>query len=251
MKAPADAASPPAWPERPPRLAGGFSRPLDGFAECGDTFVVERSPGGELLVAVVDGLGHGAEAATAALAAAGAIRETLDLPVGEILRHCDRALQPTRGAAVGVLKLDEDGRGEFCGIGNIEVQGLEGAAPGLFCLAGIVGHNLRTVRTMPFTMRPGDIYCLHSDGVSSRGDLRGSLPGAPEAVARRIVESWGRRHDDATAVVLGYGAGARLLPETGTTDAPARGPQAARRRVGPDRCREPRAERPRSMNSIQ
>jgi negative regulator of sigma-B (phosphoserine phosphatase) len=228
MRPPADAARPAGpGPERiewPARLAGGFSRPLAGFAECGDTFVVANSPGGALLVAVVDGLGHGEEAGLAARAAAEIICGHLDLPVGEILRQCDRALQATRGAAVGVLRLEEDGRGEFCGIGNIEVQGLAGEAPGLFCLAGIVGHNLRTVRAMPVAMRSGDVYCLHSDGVTGRGNLRGCLPGAPAAVARRIVESFGRSHDDATAVVLGYGAGARLsgaAEAAGAAGAPA------------------------------
>jgi hypothetical protein len=225
MSPPAQTAGPagPARPAWPARLAGGFSRPLVGFAECGDTFVVESSPGGALLVAVVDGLGHGAEAALAARAAAEAIRGHLDLPVAEILRQCDRALQATRGAAVGVLRIEENGRGEFCGIGNVEVQGLEGEAPGLFCLAGIVGHNLRTVRAMPCAMRPGDVYCLHSDGVTARGNLRSCLPGAPEAVARRIVESFGRSHDDATAVVLGYGAGARLPGAAGAAGAAGRG----------------------------
>jgi hypothetical protein len=196
-------------PAAAPRFAaGGYSRPLAGFAECGDAFVVYGT--GPLLVAVVDGLGHGKEAGAAAQAALRIVREHPELPVDELMRRCDRELQPTRGAAVGVLRVGEDGRGEFCGIGNIEVQILAGQPPGLFCLPGIVGHNLRTVRAMPFTMRAGDIYCLHSDGVSGRGNLHGCLPGTPEAVARCIVERWGRLHDDATAVVLGYGAGARL-----------------------------------------
>jgi phosphoserine phosphatase RsbX len=194
----------------PVRQAGGFSRALPGYVECGDAFLIAPCASGELAVALIDGLGHGAEAARAAEAAAGAIRQHLELPAGEILRHCDQALRETRGAAMGILKVGEDGRGEFCGIGNIEVQNLCGQAPGLFCLAGIVGHNLRALRAMPFAMQSGDIYCLHSDGVSSRGALRDCLPGAPEDVARRIVETWGKSHDDATAVILGYGAGRRL-----------------------------------------
>jgi Stage II sporulation protein E (SpoIIE) len=231
-------------PAAAPRFStGGYSRPLAGFAECGDAFVIcgrgalaagagglagaadpadpagapgAAGPAGALLVAVVDGLGHGKEAGVAAQAAARIVREHPELQVDELVRRCDRELQPTRGAAVGVLRVREDGRGEFCGIGNIEVQILAGQPPGLFCLPGIVGHNLRTVRAMPFTMRAGDIYCLHSDGVSGRGNLHGCLPGTPEAVARCIVERWGRLHDDATAVVLGYGAGARLpAPEVG------------------------------------
>jgi len=59
-------------------------------------------------------------------------------------------------------------------------------------------------------MQPGDIYCLTSDGVSSRGNLKSCLPGSPEVVARRIVEHWGKDHDDATAVVLGFGEAALL-----------------------------------------
>jgi negative regulator of sigma-B (phosphoserine phosphatase) len=192
------------------RQAGGFSRPLPGFAECGDAYLIAPCASGELAVAVIDGLGHGAEAARAAAAAVETIRRHLELPAGEILRHCDQALRATRGAALGILKVAEDGRGEFCGIGNIEVQSLYGQAPGLFCLAGIVGHNLRTLRAMPFTMQAGDVYCLHSDGVSSRAALRDCLPGTPEAVARCIVEAWGKSHDDATAVLLGFGAGRRL-----------------------------------------
>jgi hypothetical protein len=197
--------------------AGGWSRALPGFAQCGDAFLVERGAVGELLVAVADGLGHGAEASVAADAAVRVIREGLDQPVAELMARCDRALRATRGAAVGVLRVAADGRGEFCGVGNIEVQVVEGKAPGLFCQAGIVGQHQRPMRTLPVAMQRGDIYCLHSDGVSSRGDLRACLPGAPEEVARRIVEGWGRLHDDATAVVLGYAAGQRLAEGSETS----------------------------------
>jgi hypothetical protein len=56
---------------------------------------------------------------------------------------------------------------------------------------------------------------LFSDGVSARGNLKSCLPGAPESVARRIVEQWGRAHDDATALVIGFGESA-LLAEPGS-----------------------------------
>jgi hypothetical protein len=66
---------------------------------------------------------------------------------------------------------------------------------------------------MPVQMRPGDIYCLMSDGVSTRGNLKSCLPGPPAGVARRIVELWGRAHDDATAVVVGFGETALLTDD--------------------------------------
>lgn len=191
--------------------SGGYSRPFKGLTICGDSFVLEQR-NGTLLAAVIDGLGHGYESSVAAERAAEVIRELADLSVEAILRRCHQELRVTRGAAVGVLKIEAGGEGEFCGIGNIEVQSLKGQAPSVFCLAGIVGHNLRTFKVMPFRMTTGDIYCVMSDGVSTRGNLKACLPGPPETVARRIVEQWGRTHDDATAVVLGYGE-APLLDE--------------------------------------
>lgn len=188
---------------------GGFSRPYKGLSICGDSFVIEQHKG-VLLAAVIDGLGHGYESSVAATRAVEVIRESADLSVGAILQRCHQELRVTRGAAVGILKIAEEGAGEFCGIGNIEVQALNGQAPSVFCLAGIVGHNVRASKVMPFTMKPGDIYCVMSDGVSTRGNLKACLPGAPETVARRIVESWGRDHDDATAVILGFGDAALL-----------------------------------------
>jgi hypothetical protein len=195
---------------------GGFSRPFVGLSVCGDSFTVERA-GGAHLFAVIDGLGHGHESSVAAERAIEVVRETAELAVADILMRCHAELRVTRGAAVGLLKVEADGRGEFCGIGNIEVQALAGKPPSVFCLAGIVGHNVRVARPMPVQMSPGDVYCLLSDGVSTRGNFKSCLPGAPAEVARRIVERFGRSHDDATAVLLGYGAEA-LLGDEGARD---------------------------------
>jgi len=189
---------------------GGFSRPFRGLTVCGDRFFTAEA-GGSVVAAVIDGLGHGFESSEAAERAVEVIRDHLDLSPEAIVLRCHEGLRATRGAAVGVLKIEPSGQGQFCGVGNIEVQSLAGRPPSIFCLAGIVGHNLRQARSMPFQMDAGDVYCVMSDGVSARGDgKKGCLPGPPDEVARKIVETWGRAHDDATALVLGYHAGALL-----------------------------------------
>ena len=193
---------------------GGFSRPYKGLSICGDSFVIEVR-GETVLTAVIDGLGHGYESSVAAERATEVIRELADQSVDAILRRCHQELRITRGAAIGLLKVDTAGEGEFLGIGNIEVQALNGQAPSVFCLAGIVGHNMRSSKVMRVTMKPGDIYCLMSDGVSTRGNLKSCLPGPPETVARRIVEHWGRDHDDATALIVGFGEAALLADQPG------------------------------------
>jgi negative regulator of sigma-B (phosphoserine phosphatase) len=193
--------------------SGGYSRPFKGLTICGDNFVLEKTADGGFLAAVIDGLGHGYEAWGAAEKAAEVIRANFELGVSEIVMRCHQELRTTRGAAVGVLKVEESGTGEFCGVGNIEVQALNGQPPSVFCLAGIAGHNMRTSKVMPFQMKQGDIYCLMSDGVSTRGNLKSCLPGPPGGVARRIVELWGRAHDDATAVIVGFGETALLTDD--------------------------------------
>jgi len=195
---------------------GGFSRPFRGLTVCGDRFFAAEA-GGAIVAAVVDGLGHGYESSEAAERAVCVIREHLHLSPEAIVLRCHQELRPTRGAALGILRIEPSGQGQFCGVGNIEVQSLAGRAPSVFCLAGIVGHNLRQARSMPFQMDAGDVYCVLSDGVSARGDgKKGCLPGAPDEVARKIVETWGRAHDDATALVLGYHADALLAGAAGT-----------------------------------
>lgn len=188
---------------------GAFSRPFKGLTVCGDSYLFEERSD-SFLTAVIDGLGHGHESSIAAVRAVEVIRQYADLSVGSILLRCHEQLRPTRGAAVGILKVEPDGRGEFCGVGNIEVLALHGTPPSVFCLAGIVGHNVRTTKVMPFVMKKGDVYCMLSDGVSTRANLKSSLPGKPESVAKRIVEQWGRPHDDATALILGFGESSLL-----------------------------------------
>ena len=189
--------------------SGAFSRPFKGLTVCGDSFVIVEN-NGSFLAAVIDGLGHGFESWVAAEKAAEVIRGHAELSVEPILMRCHKELRATRGAAVGILKVEADGAGQFCGVGNIEVQALAGGAPSVFCLAGIVGHNLRTSKVMSFQMKPGDVYCVMSDGVSSRGNFKTCLPGEPTEVARRIVEQFGRDHDDATALIMGYEADSLL-----------------------------------------
>src|SRR3989442_13887102 len=69
---------------------------LPGEAQSGDLHLV-KPVGSAVLVAVVDGLGHGAEAATAAQAAVAALeRHATESPV-PLIQRCHRALQGTRG----------------------------------------------------------------------------------------------------------------------------------------------------------
>lgn len=85
----------------------------------GDEHVVVDLPSGTLL-AVIDGLGHGVEAAAAARAAARAVEEHANASPDEILRHCHAASVDTRGSAITLAAIDHAaGTMAWAGVGNV------------------------------------------------------------------------------------------------------------------------------------
>ncbi len=187
-------------------IAHGFSRPYPGLAACGDDFVIHHGVDGALLLGVVDGLGHGVEAARAAQLACAKMRETPEADPLTLMHECHAALRQSRGAAVAILRVGRDGDGTFCGVGNVEVRTLVGVPLSLFSMAGIVGHHMRRAREMKFQIRSGELHCLLTDGVQTRAELEVCLEGARESMPERIVKRWGRSYDDATALVFSLDA---------------------------------------------
>src|SRR5580693_620574 len=101
-------------------------RPFPGEHESGDVLFVDSFPGGTL-VALIDGLGHGPEAAGAASAAVAALALSSSDSVGVLLERCHRALSRTRGAAMSLLSLRE-GVLSWVGVGNVEAVLLRGGS---------------------------------------------------------------------------------------------------------------------------
>ena len=73
----------------------------------GDLHVVVRFPDG-VLVALLDGLGHGPEAAAAARAAVPVLEAHAGDPVQLVVQRCHDALRRTRGVAMTVASMRSD-----------------------------------------------------------------------------------------------------------------------------------------------
>ena len=103
---------------RPAERFGAISLPLKGETECGDSWAIYFD-GHTIEVMVVDGLGHGGFAATAAEKAQEifGIRSDPGSPA-RFLEVAHRGLGGTRGAAAAVAFLS-DGRWSYAGVGNI------------------------------------------------------------------------------------------------------------------------------------
>ncbi|MFC3349133.1 SpoIIE family protein phosphatase [Streptomyces echinoruber] len=199
--------------------AGGVNVPFAGAEYSGDAWAWVRA-GERLTLMLADGLGHGPAAARASGAAARAVHRFAHLRPAELLRRLDEALRDTRGAAVAVAQVEEDGResgGEgggvlrFAGIGNIGARLREGDGwRPLLSRPGIVGvHRPATVAEEEVPWAADRLLILHSDGLPSRwtpppaGRPTAADPAVVAAVTIRDASSSARPvRDDTTVAVL-------------------------------------------------
>jgi hypothetical protein len=105
------------------------TRSLPGETESGDLHLVAPFPGGVLLAAV-DGLGHGPEAAAVARLAVATLEAHAGEPLARLLLRCHEALRGSRGAVMTVAMFREADRLlTWQGVGNVEARSC-GAADG-------------------------------------------------------------------------------------------------------------------------
>jgi len=178
----------------------------DGEAS-GDLFVVEPFPTGTLL-AVVDGLGHGPEAAAVAGRAAAVLRRHAAEPVAALVRRCHEALRRTRGAVLGLASFSaHEASVSWVGVGNVEGRLLRAAPNGrpagevLLQHAGTLGDRLPPLTVLTVPMHPGDTLVFTTDGV--RHDFAAAAGDAepPQQIAERILHQHARGTDDALVLV--------------------------------------------------
>ena len=180
-----------------------------GEGTSGDLAVIAHRPDGAL-VAAIDGLGHGREAARAAATAAAALRgrDTEDLIA--LVHRCHRAMEGTRGAAISLALVSSPGTITWLGVGNVEGRVLSGdpmATQPMASLAlgrGVPGHDLPALRTATLDVRPGDVLILATDGIEATFADSLDISGSTQAISDRILAGHWRRPDDALVVTARY-----------------------------------------------
>jgi serine phosphatase RsbU (regulator of sigma subunit) len=181
------------------------SRAYPGEVENGDSWQVDWHAS-SCRIALVDGLGHGSQAAAAARAACRALAKRPDLAPLEGLRVCHGALASTRGAAISIASIELDtSRLVYAGVGNVDAHLWQaGHQERLVGYRGIVGRTLPTLRAFSISLQPDWVLLIHTDGVSGRFRVEtfAELLPDPQQLAQRILEDWGRSTDDATVVVI-------------------------------------------------
>lgn len=198
-------------PRKPVAAAPQFevasrSTPKQGELECGDAWRV-RDFGQRQLICIVDGLGHGPQAAVASARAISVFEAARadDTPAAIIMR-AHEALKDTRGVVMAILALDrEAGTADYCGIDNIATAiHLGNDTRHLLSIEGSVGYRVRPTRPQQVGWEPTAVAILHTDGLSGRwGPARypGLLARHPSLIASVLFRDLASDTDDAIIVV--------------------------------------------------
>lgn len=186
------------------------SLPFPGQAVSGDLHLVAPFEDG-VLAAVVDGVGHGSEAATAATKAIGVLARHAGESVIGLVRLCHEALRDTRGVVMTVVSYNRrDATITALGVGNVEAVLLR-ANPAaqtpresVLLRNGVIGYQLPALYASVMPVFPGDLLVFATDGVKETGFERLSAGEPLPVLADRLLQKHLRGNDDALVLAIRY-----------------------------------------------
>lgn len=176
----------------------------------GDLHVVTPFADG-VLVALLDGLGHGPEAAAASAAAIPVLRKHARDSLLLIVQQCHEALRKTRGVVMSLASFrTSDSSMTWMGIGNVDGVLLRGQAnraqphEAISTRGGVIGYQLPPLRADTLLVAPGDTLIMATDGIRSGFAADAPIGIASQEIAESILARFAKGTDDAHVVVARY-----------------------------------------------
>jgi phosphoserine phosphatase RsbX len=190
------------------RISWGVAEaPMVAGTESGDSHVVRQLPEGAL-VAVIDGVGHGNEAADAARIAGCTLTSSPHEDAVSLVWRCHEELKDTRGVVMTLLFFSPSGAMTWVGVGNIEGVIFRCDPSGrtranhVVLRGGVIGHRLPPLRAESLTLLPHDTVILATDGIRPEFSDQ-FVPGdEPQAIADQILARYRKGTDDALVLVV-------------------------------------------------
>ena len=179
---------------------------VPGQTESGDCHLVCTNTNG-ILIAAIDGIGHGEEAASAAKKAASILRGNGDEPILSLVERCHDGLKQTRGVVLSLAAIDSaHGMMTWLSVGNVQGMLLRagakrGIAQELLLRPGVVGSQLPPLQAAVLPIAREDTLVFVTDGV--RAEFADSLSALenPQRAADRILAQYHSGCDDALVLV--------------------------------------------------
>lgn len=178
-----------------------------GETVSGDGWTIRQISAGRFLMMMVDGLGHGPDAALVADKSREVFESEAEVPdTRTLIGVLHRELRPTRGAAVMVLYIDCIAGGvKVTSVGNLQGVILhQDGRRGLTGLNGTVGFGEIKIQEFSYDYPPDSLLIVHTDGLKFGWDLssyRGLTSRMPSLIAGVLYRDY-HRDDDATVAVI-------------------------------------------------
>lgn len=213
---------------------GAATFTLQGQPESGDRYTVAPFDTG-VLVAAIDGLGHGEEAAQAAELAVQVLEADPDQSVITLVSRCHERLRSTRGVVLSLASFNSlNETVTWLGVGNVEGRLMRAALDAmprdrrqaerrareqpvtterrwaerrrprsefLLLRAGVVGSHLPPLYAALLPLGLADTLLLATDGVALPGGEEADANEQPQALAERILSQHKKGTDDALVLV--------------------------------------------------
>ena len=184
---------------------GMHVRPMPGQVVTGDLAMAVHAGNG-MLVLIADGTGHGAPASESAQRIAAYARAHACADLQAFLTGLHRILQGTVGAAVGALFIEPDRRRfRYAGVGNTSASRRVGDPWRGVSRDGVLGQRLPSAFVQDGTLARGDVFLMTTDGMPEMASGEFAARNAHRSasqLARDVVESLGKPHDDAACIAL-------------------------------------------------
>lgn len=178
-----------------------------GEGESGDLHMVCCNQNG-VLIAAIDGIGHGEGAAEAARSAAALLRASADEPVISLVEQCHEKLKGTRGAVLSLAFVSPEHKMmTWIGVGNVQGVLVRADATrgntqeSLLLRAGVVGSKLPFLQASVLPVSQGDTLVFATDGIQNDFSTGLSARENPQRAADRILSKFRSRNDDALVLV--------------------------------------------------
>jgi negative regulator of sigma-B (phosphoserine phosphatase) len=181
---------------------------LGGQGESGDRHLV-CCGGNGILIAAIDGIGHGEEAANAAEAAISILKASPGEPVISLVERCHEGLRSTRGVVLSLASIDpEHGLMTWLGVGNVQAvlmraRAQKGSVQEVLLLrGGVVGSQLPALQAAVLPIVEGDTLVFVTDGIHGEFVEGLSAMESPQRAAEKILKQHSRGNDDALVLVV-------------------------------------------------
>ena len=180
-------------------------RPIPGEHLSGDQPIAVSIDDGAALFGVIDGLGHGPAAATAAQRAVDTLKHARNERLEVLVQLCHRVLAGSRGAAMTLARVDfGTGKLAWAGVGNVAANLVAKDATGVHVrssarlAAGIVGYRIPEIRPVQsVSMRAGDLIVMATDGITEDHLDHIDFAGSATVIAEEILGKHAKQTDDA------------------------------------------------------